>query len=188
VQLGQSQCRPDAGLAYETAVKEAKDRVRSACRNANLDFSQPQASSPSTSRCRSAPRKAGAFDMAIAVGLLARKAVSPPTVEHCELPGELALSGRTTPIQGGAAPALACRDQQGLCLAAPRQWPPRPPSSGLPPHRGRPTCELCEHLLWGRQFGTRCDRHSAPGPLNRLADLIDCTGQAQAQRALDCGG
>ena len=68
----------------ETAVRESKDRVRSALQNAQLDF-------PSLKRITinlapaDLPKEGGRFDLAIALGLLAASGQIPPErLADCE--------------------------------------------------------------------------------------------------------
>lgn len=82
----------------ETAVRESKDRVRSALQNARLDF-------PSLKRITinlapaDLPKEGGRFDLAIALGLLAASGQIPvDSLEHSECLGELALSGELRPV------------------------------------------------------------------------------------------
>ncbi|MGB7386895.1 MAG: magnesium chelatase domain-containing protein, partial [Pseudomonas neustonica] len=103
----------------ETAVRESKDRVRSALQNAQLDF-------PSLKRITinlapaDLPKEGGRFDLAIALGLLAASGQIPADrLTDCECIGELALSGELRPVQGVLPVALACRDA-GRTLILPR--------------------------------------------------------------------
>src|SRR5690554_8177194 len=78
----------------ETAVKEAKDRVRSAILNSHLEF-------PSARRITvnlgpaDLPKEGGRFDLPIAIGILAAAGQLRKTaLAHLEFLGELALSGQ----------------------------------------------------------------------------------------------
>ena len=71
----------------ETAVRESKDRVRSALQNARLEF-------PSLKRITinlapaDLPKEGGRFDLAIALGLLVASGQIPAaSLEHCEVLG-----------------------------------------------------------------------------------------------------
>ncbi|HUH37851.1 MAG TPA: YifB family Mg chelatase-like AAA ATPase, partial [Spongiibacteraceae bacterium] len=95
------------GLA-ETAVKESKDRVRSAIINSHFEF-------PGSGRITvnlapaDLPKEGGRFDLAIAVGILAAAGQLPlgPLAEH-EFLGELGLSGELRPVPGCLPAAIAC--------------------------------------------------------------------------------
>lgn len=167
----------------ETAVKESKDRVRSALQNANLEF-------PSLKRITinlapaDLPKEGGRFDLAVALGLLAASGQIPAdSLAHCECLGELALSGELRPVQGVLPAALACREQQRTLLL------PRANAAEAALVRGTHIIaadhllELCEHLRGERQLDP-VPTDVQPQAAGGLPDLIDVQAQAQAKRAL----
>ena len=167
----------------ETAVKESKDRVRSALQNANLDF-------PSLKRITinlapaDLPKEGGRFDLAIALGLLAASGQIPAdSLEHCECLGELALSGELRPIQGVLPAALACREQQRTLLLPRANAAEAALVRGVHIIAADHLLELCEHLRGERQLEP-VPTDTQPQAATGLADLIDVQGQAQAKRAL----
>ncbi|MFO7704496.1 MAG: YifB family Mg chelatase-like AAA ATPase [Halopseudomonas sp.] len=167
----------------ETAVKESKDRVRSALQNANLDF-------PSLKRITinlapaDLPKEGGRFDLAIALGLLAASGQIPAdSLEHCECLGELALSGELRPVQGVLPAALACREQQRTLLLPRANAAEAALVRGVRIIAADHLLELCEHLRGERQLEP-VPTDSQPQAATGLADLLDVQGQAQAKRAL----
>jgi len=77
----------------ETAVRESKDRVRSALLNAQLEFPGSKRITISLAPA-DLPKDGGRFDLAIALGLLAASGQIPAqALTDCESIGELALSG-----------------------------------------------------------------------------------------------
>lgn len=167
----------------ETAVKESKDRVRSALQNANLDF-------PSLKRITinlapaDLPKEGGRFDLAIALGLLAASGQIPAdSLEHCECLGELALSGELRPVQGVLPAALACREQQRTLLLPRANAAEAALVRGVHIIAADHLLELCEHLRGERPLEP-VPTDSQPQAATGLADLIDVQGQAQAKRAL----
>ena len=83
----------------EGAVKESKDRVRSAILNSGLKF--PDRRITLNLAPADLPKYGGRFDLAIALGLLAANGQVPLTaLQDVECLGELALSGAIRPIQG----------------------------------------------------------------------------------------
>ena len=166
----------------ETAVKESKDRVRSAILNSGFDF--PARRITLNLAPADLPKDGGRFDVAIALGILAASGQLPATaLESVEFLGELALSGAIRPVQGVLPAALAARaagralvvplaNAEEACLA-----------SGL-------TVIAVEHLLQvvahfaGR---TVMEPYSASGLLQvskPYPDLSDVQGQLSAKRAL----
>ncbi|WP_347902683.1 YifB family Mg chelatase-like AAA ATPase [Pseudomonas purpurea] len=102
----------------ETAVKESKDRVRSAILNSGFQF--PARRITLNLAPADLPKDGGRFDLAIAMGLLAAS-VQVPTLalEDVEFLGELALSGAVRPVRGVLPAALAAR-KAGRTLVVPR--------------------------------------------------------------------
>ncbi|WP_162233894.1 ATP-binding protein, partial [Pseudomonas endophytica] len=92
----------------ETAVKESKDRVRSAIINSSLEF--PARRITLNLAPADLPKDGGRFDLAIALGILAGSGQLPvKALEQVECLGELALSGAIRPVQGVLPAALAAR-------------------------------------------------------------------------------
>jgi magnesium chelatase family protein len=167
----------------ETAVRESKDRVRSALQNARLDF-------PSLKRITinlapaDLPKEGGRFDLAIALGMLAASGQIPADcLAECECLGELALSGELRPVQGVLPAALACRDQ-GRKLLLPRVNAAEAALvKGLEIIAADHLLELCEHLRGERELPPPQVTGHLSSPV-ATADLSDVQGQAQAKRAL----
>ncbi|WP_272993451.1 magnesium chelatase domain-containing protein, partial [Porticoccus hydrocarbonoclasticus] len=81
----------------ETAVKESKDRVRSALLNTHFDF--PARRITINLAPADLPKEGGRFDLAIALGVLAASAQIPADqLDQYEVIGELALSGDLRPV------------------------------------------------------------------------------------------
>jgi len=92
------------------AVKESKERVKSAIKNSGYDFP------PKRITVNLAPadvKKEGAgFDLPIAVGILAAlEVVSVGLLEDYLLLGELSLDGRIKPIRGALSLAMAAKEK-----------------------------------------------------------------------------
>ncbi|MDY6989470.1 MAG: YifB family Mg chelatase-like AAA ATPase [Thermodesulfobacteriota bacterium] len=93
----------------EAAVKESKDRVKSAISNAGYRFSEDRIT---VNLAPADIKKEGtAFDLPIAVGILAATGVVPHhrLAEYLIL-GELSLGGRIKPVRGSLPVALAARN------------------------------------------------------------------------------
>lgn len=83
----------------ETAVKESKDRVRSAIINSQFKF--PPKRITVNLAPADLPKEGGRFDLAIAMGILiASEQIGHDGIQHYEFIGELALSGALRPIKG----------------------------------------------------------------------------------------
>lgn len=166
----------------ETAVRESKDRVRSALLNSGLVF--PQKRITLSLAPADLPKDGSRFDLAIALALLvASGQVRIPDPDRLECLGELALSGHVHPVRGILPAALAAR-KAGRCLILPRASA-REASlvSGLELLPVDHLLELYDHLS-GRQPIAAWQPDD-----NRLApavypDLNEVQGQPAAKRAL----
>ncbi|HNI37546.1 MAG TPA: magnesium chelatase domain-containing protein, partial [Pseudomonadales bacterium] len=97
----------------ETAVKESKDRVRSALLNAGFDF--PPKRITINLAPADLPKEGGRYDLAIALGILAASGQIPAeALENLECIGELALSGELRAVSG----ALTAARLSARCSAA----------------------------------------------------------------------
>lgn len=97
------------GLA-ETAVKESRDRVRAAIRNAGLQF--PQGRIIVNLAPADVPKEGGRFDLPIALGILAASrqlSANQDTWHQYEFYGELGLNGSVRRFHGALPVTLAAR-------------------------------------------------------------------------------
>ncbi len=102
------------------AVKESKERVKSAIKNSGYDFP------PKRITVNLAPadvKKEGAgFDLPMAVGILsALEVVSPPLLDEFLLLGELSLDGRVKPIRGALSLAMSAKEKGKRGVLLPRE-------------------------------------------------------------------
>lgn len=93
----------------ETAVRESKERVRSAIINAGLDF--PERRITVNLAPADLPKTGGQYDLAIAMSiLLASSQVPRSGLDNMDIMGELALDGTLRRIGGAVAAILAARE------------------------------------------------------------------------------
>jgi magnesium chelatase family protein len=93
----------------ETAVKESRERVRSAILNAGLEF--PARRITINMAPADIPKSGGRYDLAIALSILAASGQLPATkLETIEILGELALAGEVRSVQGVLPAVIAARD------------------------------------------------------------------------------
>ena len=102
------------------AVKESKERVKSAIKNSGYDFP------PKRITVNLAPadvKKEGAgFDLPIAIGILsALEVVSPTLLDDYLLLGEVSLDGRVKPIRGALSLAMTARENGKKGVLLPRE-------------------------------------------------------------------
>ena len=91
----------------DSAVRESRERVRTAIRNAGFPFPSDRIT---VNLAPADLRKEGAsFDLPIALGILAATGLLKPRDESFAVVGELALDGQIQPVRGTLAVTLACR-------------------------------------------------------------------------------
>ncbi len=166
----------------ETAVKESKDRVRSALLNAQFEFP--------IKRCTinlapaDLPKDGGRFDLAIALGILAASGQIPQDkLQDYEFIGELALSGELRAVKGVLPVALETRNV-GRGLFVPFE---NADEAGLVQkaqiYPARHLLEVCGHLA-GRSPIPAHQAAISP-EITNAPDLSDVKGQHHAKRALE---
>lgn len=168
----------------ETAVRESRERVRSALLNAGFEF-------PTTRRITvnlapaDLPKEGGRFDLPIALGILVASEQIPITaLEGIECLGELALDGRLRPITGALPVALATQ-ARGRSLIVPADNADEAALAGeltvLPAEH---ISQVVAHLL--ERDRIRPHQLAMPElPELPTEDLADVRGQHQARRALE---
>jgi magnesium chelatase family protein len=168
----------------EAAVRESKDRVRSALLNSGFAF--PQRHITINLAPADLPKEGGRFDLPIALGILAASDLIPrQALEGAEFLGELALSGELRPVTG-VLPASLAATAAGRALFVPlanAREAARPLAAQV--HAGNHLLAVVAHLTGQEALpliapGLAPEAAVATGP-----DLADVRGQHQARRALE---
>lgn len=166
----------------ETAVRESKDRVRSAILNAHFEF--PDRRITVNLAPADLPKEGGRFDLPIALGILAASRQLPTEgLAHSEFLGELALDGSLRAVPGIICAALAA-SAAGADLVIPEASASRAacvPDACI--YAAPDLLTLCAHLRGARRLervaaaGTQVEAH--------YPDLDEVVGQDGARRALE---
>ena len=166
----------------ETAVRESKDRVRSAILNSALEF--PRKRITLNLAPADLPKEGGRFDLAIALGLLAASAQLPGgCLDDFECLGELALSGHVRPVRGVLPAALAARAAGRSLVVALANAEEACLATGLKVYAIDHLLELVGHF--NKQNPLK--PYQSQGLLAQPAhypDLLEVQGQQAAKRAL----
>jgi magnesium chelatase family protein len=171
------------GLA-ETAVKEARDRVRAAILNAQFDY--PQRKVTVNLAPADLPKDSGRFDLPIALGILAANGSIPREgLSGCEFIGELALSGELRPVRG-VLPAVLRATRIGRRVVVPRDNGAEAALvSGADVRIADSLLAVCAHLSGRAELAAaKACAPIAAAPMHAF-DLADMRGQQQARRALE---
>lgn len=171
----------------DSAVRESRDRVRAAIRNAGLDFPVDRIT---VNLAPAELRKAGAaFDLPMALGILsATGIVKPGRIEGTVVLGELALDGNLRPVRGVLPVALHCRRRGVPRLLVPADNAAEAAVvSGVDAIPLTTLHDALEYLNGERDIAAcRPDAHgwNAATETDGL-DLADVRGHAWAKRALE---
>ncbi len=171
----------------DPAVRESRERVRTALRNSGFTFPQERIT---VNLAPADVRKEGvSFDLPIALGLLAAGgAVKPGRLARLLVAGELALDGGIHPIRGVLPMALAAV-RAGLegCLLAPANATEAGVLEGLPAYAAASLAEAAAFLNGERDLEARRIDVSPLLAARRTdeLDFADVRGQAHAKRALE---
>ncbi len=169
----------------EAAVRESKDRVRSAVLNAGFKF--PPRRITINLAPADLPKEGGRFDLAIALGILcASDQLDPARLNAHELLGELALTGELR-AAGGVLPAAIGATAAGRALVLPRADADEAAVAGaatiLP---ATSLLEVCAHFAGETAIASFAPTAaSMPRATATTADLADVRGQPHARRALE---
>ncbi|WP_415904899.1 YifB family Mg chelatase-like AAA ATPase [Neptuniibacter sp. QD48_55] len=168
----------------EAAVKESRERVRSALINSGFEF--PQRRITVNLAPADLPKEGGRYDLAIAVGILAATNQLPAkSLADVELIGELALSGELRPVTGVLPVALACRSEQRHLLLPEMNQNEALMASDLSVLPAGHLLQVCAHLQ-GSELIPVAQAKDQPLSTDAFGpDLGDVKGQAQAKRALE---
>lgn len=175
------------GLAA-TAVKESKERVRSAILNSKFVF--PAGRITVNLAPADVPKEGGRYDLPIALGILiASDQLKLPnqsgTVHRVEIYGELALSGEIKRVGGMLLPALHAAQAGNEMIVSREDAEEACIAKGSRVRSASTLIEVVNHLRREEVlafFERRAVLAELPPPVPR--DLSDIRGQLQAKRAL----
>ncbi|ANF56693.1 YifB family Mg chelatase-like AAA ATPase [Halotalea alkalilenta] len=167
----------------ETAVKESRERVRSALLNAGAEY--PTRRITLNLAPADLPKEGGRFDLPIALAILvASNQLPPESVERLECLGELALDGRLRGVGAVLPAALAAHRAGAILLVASEDAEEAALVEGLEVIAADHLLEVVAHLH-GRERLLPRPATTPALDLAEMPDLCDVRGQHQARRALE---
>jgi magnesium chelatase family protein len=167
----------------DAAVRESRERVRSALRNSGFNYPDRRIT---VNLAPADVRKAGpGFDLAIAAALLAATGQLPkPVVDNYAMAGELALDGAIRPVPGALAMAEGTKDWglRGVAVA--------PADASQAALIGGVEVMPVDHLTHLRELGEGTIQPAPPvepsaEPRRELPDLADLRGHPVLRRCLE---
>ncbi|MBX9386839.1 YifB family Mg chelatase-like AAA ATPase [Streptomonospora nanhaiensis] len=175
----------------DTALREARDRIRAAVVNSGECW--PEGHITVSLSPASLPKRGSGFDLAIAAAVLAAAGAVPPSALHpAVVLAELGLDGRTRAVQGVLPAVLAgVRSGHTTFVVARGNAKEAALVPGITVVAVASLGELLAHLrgepidqdLFGDPADT--ERHEPPADNRRRPDLADVLGQPVARRALE---
>ena len=167
----------------DTAVKEARERVRAAVKNSGFKFPVSRIT------CNLAPagtRKSGTlYDLPILLGILCATDICRLPKERCAFFGELSLEGDVRPVPGVLPMALAAKEQGFESLYVPASNAPEATlAQGLRVYPVKTVAQLIRHL-WGEEPIAPQPEWQPSERRHPILDFCDVKGQENAKRALE---
>ena len=165
----------------EAAVRESKDRVRSALQTAGFDF--PARRITINLAPADLPKEGGRFDLPIAIGILGASDQLPEkAIANHEFLGELALTGALRPIKGALTAALQAKRSKRQLILPTSNTTEAALVAGGQSIGANHLLEVTAHLLGKSILPVH---QSEPPPVaNDGPDFSEVRGQQQAKRVL----
>lgn len=170
----------------DTAVKEAKERVHSACKNSGFDF---PVSSITVNLAPADIRKEGSsYDLGILFSILTASGIIPVIPEEYCFIGELALSGEIHPVNGIISMCIAAKENGKSCIFVPTDNAKEASAcEGINIYPARDVIDVAMHLSGTKEIAPLKyaeSEFSAASDYTKL-DFSDVKGQQKAKAAIE---
>lgn len=167
----------------EAAVRESKDRVRSAIINSGFQF--PNRRLTINLAPADLPKDGARLDLPIAIGILAASGqIDDSQLQQYEFIGELALNGDLRSISGALAVARAIKADKRTLIVPKDNATEAVKVDGIQVLQADNLKSVCLHLQ-GEQLLTFAEPRAIYRTDSYTLDLADVKGQHQARRALE---
>ena len=171
----------------DNAVKEAKERVKSAIDNSSLSY--PDARMVVNLAPADKKKSGSAYDLAIAISILQADGEIPQNAtEKCCFIGELSLSGQIRSVRGVLCMVMAAREAGFARVFVPMaNGAEASVAEGIEVYPVSDLAELHSHLLGKKHLAVRPFDKTIfdEGIKNHPLDFCDVKGQQTAKRALE---
>jgi magnesium chelatase family protein len=168
----------------EAAVKESKDRVRSAIMNSGFEF--PNRRLTINLAPADLPKEGGRFDLPIALGILAAsEQIDKDKLQHYEFIGELSLSGALQMIPGVLPSIIQASQQQRNSIIPKDNADEARMVKQATIYPAQHLLEVTQHLATGNTLHPIEPSDQQVAIPKYTVDMSEVRGQAQAKRALE---
>ncbi len=171
------------GLA-DTAVKESRERVRSALKNCGFKFPVGRIT---VNLAPADKRKEGSiYDLPVLIALLKASGQLTAQLDSSAFLGEVSLDGFVRPINGLLAMAIEAKKQGVQNLFVPLDNAAEASVvDGINIYGVATVAELCAHLSGEKSISPTAHKNMAEIPAASLLDFAEVKGQAVAKKALE---
>ena len=167
----------------DTAVRESRDRVRAAMKNAG--FTYPVSRITVNLAPADVKKEGSVYDLPLLLGLLCASGQLRANMKHRAFVGELSLQGMVRPVRGVLPMVIAAREAGIREVYVPAEnGPEAAVVEGITVYPVQNIAELLEHLQGGRELTPAAPQVFAPAP-EMMADFADVMGQEAARRAME---
>ena len=167
----------------EAAVRESKDRVRSAIINSGFQF--PNRRLTINLAPADLPKDGARLDLPIAIGILAASGqIDETELAQYEFIGELALNGDLRGIAGALAVSRALKADQRTLIVPKDNADEAVKVDGVKVLQADTLKAVCQHLMNEQQL-SQAEHKACYQSASYMLDLADVKGQHQARRALE---
>lgn len=170
----------------DTAVKESRDRVKSALKNIGFNFPLKQITinlAPADLK-----KEGSSFDLPIALGIISSEGIlNPDLFKGLVFAGELSLDGRIKPVRGALSIAIMARDMGLRGIVLPEESAPEAAVvSGINVYAAKTLPDVIEMITSGSMSPFGIDIQKAmQNNSNYEEDFSEVRGQEHAKRALE---
>lgn len=166
------------------AVRESKDRVRSAIINSGFTF--PTKRLTINLAPADLPKDSARLDLAIALGILiASGQISPIESENYEFIGELSLDGQLRSVSSAITIAIACQQSKRALILPEQNAQEASRLNELKIYTASSLKAVCDHFNHGSSMPVYDSNQEEYYSLKSMLDLKDVKGQLRPRRALE---
>ena len=168
----------------DAAVKEARERVRSAMYN--LGFDWPEGHILVNLAPANTKKTGPIYDLPILLALLLATGGKRLELTGCAFLGELSLDGRLRPVTGALSMILAARRAGIKKVFLPMENGGEGSAiPGIEVYPASTAQEILEHFTYGRPLPTARELEFLPPPTPPAPDFAEVRGQQNAKRAME---